>query len=855
MASFESAASDSRGQKQRQKPGCDSDSRWRNERPFPSPGGEAELLGETELLADEGTEDGVPRRRGHKAAQHRSTRREMRAAAPDGLLVEDVLRRLEFDEVLVQLQESEVPFSALVLSEIGDARRRDQNEDPDADADADHRFSQAGRNSAAAIGPVGASLGWCRPHVWTGQCKYGQQCRHSHSGRRLALWQVPGDPGPPLLPPIGRRSPHLPMIEVSLEELRAGANPLQSLCFLLFKQLVVWGPELGHFGTELWSSFLRDKHGLPPTSAHQQGNRGRGNCSDWAALPSSLWERVVSALPAGNLPALVLALPLGAVAWEGVLESRWGSSLAAEQASSGSREGALHAAAELVALVSASRLAAPLLRWPLLAHPVMAAPPAPWGYPLPLDTTATATLRAREADSEGNVRELPRALSRGLQEVAAALPEPRKLRIADIPAGLCMDASLLVLLTGEEVTAVRRHDLRRVSCVKVKDSSCVDFRGELLLVGTEAPARLLAFDLTEAAPRRPQCQLKLGNKASASAVLKLAFVGGPSEAGAEFCVCGLSAVSYISFLAGESSSWSGLLTELLLVDCRGGSLTAVRRLDAPGSARMTSAVVLGSRCIAANVEGEFSLWDLPGDGDEPCQGQADAFDGSAAASTRGQSSSRLAACGLRASWLAGDLQGKWVAAAPGTVGSPAEVLEMLAATQIEVLDMSNSVWRSLRFPVASPDATSSGEATDFGIQNSEEGAPPPGHRRVGGQSVTPKRWVAQLHIEGPVLLAVEVSLELDSRLFAWHLPSGRPLALGHQLPGHVSLAVSHSGAGPVVFAGALKSGERFVLVPGVRNPASKAECDGGSPPVPVTRQPAKRTTRPSDARARGTVRR
>ena len=179
------------------------------------------------------------------------TRRQLRETAPDGILVEDILCRIVFDEALCP-----EAFTTLVETDDGG-------------------------------GVPGAR--WCRSFCWTGTCRFGDSCRYSHGGRRLSLW---GDAEERRTIPVGNnRSALPPMISDNI----SNANPAH-ICFLLFKGEVVWGRDLG---SDVWLRFVR--------SLRSGASEVSGTC-DWSSLPQTLWTRIFRGLPAESLVSGALAL-------------------------------------------------------------------------------------------------------------------------------------------------------------------------------------------------------------------------------------------------------------------------------------------------------------------------------------------------------------------------------------------------------------------------------------------------------------------------------------------------------------------------------------------------------------------
>eukprot|EP00933_Yihiella_yeosuensis_P022787 TRINITY_DN17869_c0_g1_i1.p1 TRINITY_DN17869_c0_g1~~TRINITY_DN17869_c0_g1_i1.p1 ORF type:complete len:752 (+),score=104.32 TRINITY_DN17869_c0_g1_i1:86-2257(+) len=720
------------------------------------------------------------------------------------------------------------------------------------------------------------------------------------------------------------------MVEVSLFELK-DYDP-QLIQFLLFEGMVVWGTELGRLGTELWSNFVRSHHGLPPLGGLSGGD---GSFSEWNALPSTLWTGIVNHLSANDLPSLILALPLNAMSWEEELDNRFPYSAGNGQpqlqdpsVTAQTRMRALQSACQLMSVLSAVRIAAPLLRWPgaflpapsattisspglgLLSATELASPPASpdlgpgwegWGPPPALTAELPSPLVGPAADpvipenpSNCTATNTADYVCNGLLEVSAALPAPRKLPLPGkaAPHSLSSEDALLVVMTCDqgECRAIRRSDLRQVSSFKVKDGSCLDFSGDQLLIGTATPARLLAYDLLEPKPRNPKCKLNLvSTKAAAPkdcGVAQVAFVQG----GSQCCVCGL----YSKPVGAYSHVLCTPISEVVIVDCRGESLTTFRRLSATLEGYSDVRVFAGfgsDRIITGSFDRELILWSGVSGETAACSGMklppvdcnvkedtrtANSPDRSDTAavtddddsdsdSDNGQVSdaARSRRPSAQSCWqmpmLAADVRSEWIAAVPGDE----KCVELKALTVRREATSAGSkekladVWKSFSLETCS------------GLQRQQNNAE--------------AEWKVRLvYIHGPVLFAF-VSLGKGlwpDRLFSWHLPSGRPLALGCRLPGavtaitgttrssNVNAVSSEATAASLVFAchsSGARSDESFLLLPGVvtSQTCPKADTADGSRlrgrtnsgdsvgEAPEPKGPKKKTVRGSDIRQRG----
>lgn len=738
--------------------------------------------------------------RGHKRPQ--------RAVAADGLSVEDLLQRLEFDEEL----QAERPASSSSSGRADVGRRPPQFSmlvDP-----VDH--TQADRPPS----PCGSK--WCWTDAWLGACKFGLKCRYAHFDRQLVMWRpdvVGYHPGAPLLPPVGARVPMSPMIEVSLETFLTGEHPNRSLCFALFEGRVVWGRDFGRFGAHLWSNFEKDRRGV--------SGRDPGEACDWVSLPPALWDLILGHIPAVDLPALVLALPLGLLDWGEVINERWPlpppkgeAKVDGLPSKLSTHRDLLGAARELVSLCSSSHAAAQLLLLPEIVTPAPPYPPVEVAHPGGYVCEAVLSY----------VRELP---------------EPGKLRVEGEvhPGSLSLDETLLVLQANGDVRALRRSDLKQVSGIRTKEATCVDIRGELLAVGTQVPARLFAFDLLESVQSRPQRQLRLyqgpTNSGTQLATCAVAFVG------ANCCVCGLAMAAVEGPSTGQAFRGAPL-AEVILVDCGGAALSALRRLDPPGSQSFLS--ILGAGCVTSG-EGELSLWTVSWDGD------AETRETRSEPATRQPLTAPCAPSKEGSRWpqltLASDaVHGRFAALAHGPRGGPegrAKGLEISALDLREGAPGMMTPALPLQPPVEMP------------------GFPPAWNLRL-------------LHTEGPLLVAVLAQPNEASRVFAWHLPTGRPLILGRVLQlqggflhGEVTAFAqqrsppkthfqSHSAPKPrtrgLVFAvSVLGSRERFLVLPyspgevGPLRPQKAAAAPAASTGTPK-RHPGR-----ADQRGRGLPRR
>lgn len=489
---------------------------------------------------------------GKPNVEHRPTRRQLRGAAPDGLLIEDILQRINFDAGL-----SSEDFTALV--------------DP-----VDHT------DPSRPPTPRGAK--WCRSFCWTGRCRFGDQsCWYSHGGPRLVLWGV----GPLRCAPGSHKTALAQMKAVQLSEIgeqaTEGAHASSTICFLQYKGLVVWGRDLGTSGSDLWSRFVRcgktsrDEPGpIGPIAGfvplHTAPGLG-GDC-EWKNLPGDLWARVLRGLDVSELIDCALAIGPEAADWASVAAEFWPELNGA--ASSGGRAEAVGFVRHFAGLLEASRLVAQCLRWPHKAAFVLAADfsPSPQHSP--------PTSPVLKPSGQPTPRPAPRGWLRpAVQRWMISCAEPSTIRTDAEVTSLRLGASLVACLCADgEICVFRRADCRRVAKLRVRGASCFDFRDETLVVGTGCPAKLLAFDLSEASSK-PSHQSTLDQRAS---VLNLEFL----DKDTCFCVVG-----------------GGASAEVLVVDTKEDFVVA-RRVQV----KLAVPVQLG---FVVLHQGRVSIWGLTRD--------------------------------------------------------------------------------------------------------------------------------------------------------------------------------------------------------------------------------------------------
>lgn len=335
-----------------------------------------------------------------------------------------------------------------------------------------------------------------------------------------------------------------------------------------------------------------------------------------------------------------------------------------------------------------------------------------------------------------------------------------------------------------ELRVIRRDDLKQVAALKVREARCFDFCGDVVILGTEAPARLLAFDLSAASPKVGH-SLKLD--VGSSVVSSINFVG-PGT-----CICGLV------------SDGDAFPSKVLVVDC-GDGLSIAQHVTA------VAVTLYGTGCVTASADRHLSVWQLAGQGLELVSELVSELPG---AGDRGHHAPALAA----------DLAGRFAVVAEGDAGPL--VHDLRAAGEPALLPMP---------PTTCLTSSATGES-------------------VGA----PAAWlVQQLHVEGTLLLA-EVSFAGwgpapagggGPRLFAWHLPSCRPLLWGLEAAPVTAFArVDADASGCLVFAGKRLSDRGdgrmsyWVVVPSagtVRRPSRRGSLPGA----------VRRAAQGSDVRAR-----
>ena len=433
-------------------------------------------------------------------------------------------------------------------------------------------------------------------------------------------------------------------------------------------------------------------------------------------LPQVVLARVVRCLGPEDLVAC--ALGLGALAdWEAVLCERWPTQPGAAPQGAG-----LHPCRpeqQVASLVEASRLAAQLLRWPtreVFAGAAAGASAAAQGPP-------PSPMLQCGRDASGVAAAGP------VLQWAAAMVEPAFVRSDARVESLRLDATLVVLLSAGSLRAVRRSDLKQITALKVRDASCFDFSGEALVVGTSAPARLVAYDLSASQPKAGQA-LKLGADRQVTAVVI-------AEPG--IYVCGLGV-----------EDGRGPVEVSVVVEGEG----AVQRFDAEAFA----ACGLGGACVTMGPDGGLSVWKCELQSLRRTTELAAPREGAPGEDSAGQTGAR------RAAFAAGGRSGRFFAAVRHGV-----------------------VWAHDRDrPDSPPRVALRPDAAAAGLP------------------AAPFRWIVEsLHVEGPLLVACAWALPTAAefvpdivegegegagvggvdvpttprgpRLFAWHLPTCRPL--------------------------------------------------------------------------------
>jgi len=499
-----------------------------------------------------GEEDVRKRRPKQKPAERKATRKELRAAAPGGLLIEDVLQRIGFDDGLPDINE----FDALV----------------DLVTDAQHKK-------------------WCSAFCWTGDCRFGKDCKYLHDCELLKIWRPAAAWTPSRCVGI------TPMERAGITAVRDDRLGLDAIAFLLYADQVVWGRDLGAANADIWQLFVngwREHTSLPkPAEAFAcEGPKSGGDTEDdqlvgsvvdWAQLPEDAWQRVTLMTSIDNFPRMVIALPF--IGWQAAAEMYWpnqgiGTSVAPqllEGAARSTGSSSVEIVRQVVSLCATSRRAAQLLRWPQsnrpdpgnsrqqdpqgVHSPVWLSPldgvqqsPAFGAQQSPAFGAVSPSWTPPSWLSAASATEATAAsgcMCPALQEWLAMTGDPVSFPTdaAVLPGGLCLDASLVVLLCrGGFFRAVRRNDLKQVCCLCVREASCFTFKGEFLLVGTVAPARLLAYDLSVPKPPRPSHQLRL--EGGASIDVACIFFAGPSSV-----VCGLQLEDRAALHEAAIISW------------------------------------------------------------------------------------------------------------------------------------------------------------------------------------------------------------------------------------------------------------------------------------------------------------
>lgn len=698
--------------------------------------------------ASSGEEEPRRRRVKQKPAERKATRKELRAVAPGGLLIEDVLQRIGFDDSLPDASS----FDVLV-----------------------------DRASTERIK-------WCSSFCWTGSCPFGNECKYSHSCCRLKIWRSAAAPAP------SRTTGMMPMETESLAAIRQNGSDLRTIVFLRFDGQIVWGRDLSS-NAEIWSHFV---HGwrveaseadvqkvMTDSCVDVSSERIAANAGDWMQLPDVVWLRVAQATAVEDIAAVALALPL--VSWQDVIDLCWPNHCRSAPALAGrcadARSSSLESVRQVTSLCAASRMVARFLRWPhsssLFAlvsdsagasgsfgsSPVthlMHSPGALASYPLAdvlqtsgaFGTSPVANLmQSPGGASPFSPPERVNASAPGLcsymcpaiQDLLLVSGDPVNIPVdtAVLPGGLCMDESLVVVLCrGGFFRAIRRSDLKQVCGLSVREANCFDFRDEFLAVGTSSPARLVAYDLSVPKPSRPSFQLRLDGGASAD-VACMFFID------ASTLVCGLQAED------------QKLLDEARIVDCEDAGFVVLHRI------RLEQISPLNADFATIVAEGILSVLDL----------SSQSFD----------------------SQFRTDLQ-----FLGGHIGHDSADRPMLATGSssrfVAVGGSGGSiVVHDLHKPAGEPcplEICLSSEATgelEAGIR-----------AEPSSVDVHTIQWVVHhVHVDSSVLLVVaepygvEFSLENVSSadpistfdavcMFAWHLPTGRMLLSSQVLRGHIT---------------------------------------------------------------------
>lgn len=481
----------------------------------------------------------------------------------------------------------------------------------------------------------------------------------------------------------------------------------------------------------------------------------------WAALPQVLVERISKNLSVEDL--VPFALSIGPdMNWRAVVEDRWpayknippppteGETLPDE---SGSLK-------ELVSLVEASRLAAQLVKWP------------------------SACVQSGQFRGQAKVQVIPDrgcshfrscqgnapVVNPAVLEWTTIAPEPACIRFDSEVNGVCLHSSVVAALscTGE-MRVIRRSDLKQVTSLKIRDAVCFDMAEETLVVATAAPARVLMYDLSIATPK-VQKQSDFGYEFS--------FVNMFANS-AETCIC---------CVAREDAKDDVL--EVWVLDCC-GPLTVTKRFAVAGFG-------IGGFDVfyTADWQGRLSLWEV-----------------------EAQQMKLISELPARAKSAEGGDEGVAVGAV-AVAGTPGKFLAAVAPrhpdTPIWAFDIPRQAAKAVK---GQSHKASGGDSHHPIVVANMSVAPrtlpsPESKEKLGTAS-----WhVDLMHAEGPLVIAVAHELgslypQSDNpaprgpRLFAWHLPSCRPLLAGCPTNPITTFARSPSNGqektcGRLVFAGA-----------------------------------------------------
>lgn len=512
-------------------------------------------------------------------------------------------------------------------------------------------------------------------------------------------------------------------------------------------------------------------------------------------IPQVVMARVVRGLSVEDLVPCALAVH-EAVDWAPVVEERWPLHGAPAGGIASQRPWSKPIVL-LASLVEASRLAAQLLHWP---SPTITQSASPGTSPLMHPATPEV-----KAGLTGPVlgTTAPTAAASVLQWLPR-LAHPVSINFEAAVHSLSLQSLMIIAQTCVgELRGIRRSDLKQIMSVKVRDASCFDVTGEHLIIGTLAPARLIAYDMSASVPRvRHQVRLKAAQEGSCSVVAA-------SFRDADTCICCLAREDAACFL------------EVVIVDAS-AELKVTSRLDAVGFAMCR----LG--CVTAGADGCLSLWDLA----------PRAFE-------------------KRVDWPRGPF------------GDMADVGPVRVA-EVSGRFVAASAPHHARTPIWVHDLQHSGEPVFVShLANASLGLVEGSGEGIGAGAAG-LRWTVELmHVEGSLLVVVAQAFGSDwsldgntaegvellppcgPRLFAWHLPTCRPLLAGHATPLITTFARSQGGegGGRLAFAGGrhhARGGRTsyFVVLPGMQSfrRTPRRSIDGGPP---------RRKVSGSDLRARG----